>query len=119
SHLARTEHVASRPHRRLLGARQSRRARARPLRAARPRPGTALCLDRLLRSPRARQHREQDVRALERLRAALLPGGTLVLDNEESPFAWRVRRDWARAPRARSRCNTASMLSTTPIVAYT
>lgn len=35
--------------------------------------------------------REQDVRGLERLHDALLPGGTLVLDNEESPFDPRVR----------------------------
>lgn len=35
--------------------------------------------------------REQDVQAIERLHDALLPGGTLVLDNEESPFRWRVR----------------------------
>jgi hypothetical protein len=37
--------------------------------------------------------REQDIKALERLHDALLPGGTLVLDNEEKPFDWRVR-DW-------------------------
>jgi SAM-dependent methyltransferase len=37
--------------------------------------------------------REQDICALERLHDALLPGGTLVLDNEEEPIAWRVR-DW-------------------------
>lgn len=37
--------------------------------------------------------REQDVRALERLHDPLLPGGTLVLDNDEQPFDWRVR-DW-------------------------
>ncbi|HZT94240.1 MAG TPA: class I SAM-dependent methyltransferase [Gaiellaceae bacterium] len=37
--------------------------------------------------------REQDTQALERLHDALLPGGTLVLDNEETPFTWRVR-DW-------------------------
>jgi SAM-dependent methyltransferase len=37
--------------------------------------------------------REQDVRALERLHGALLPGGTLVLDNDEQPFHWQVR-DW-------------------------
>ena len=37
--------------------------------------------------------REQDAAALKRLHDALLPGGTLVLDNEEKPFAWRVR-DW-------------------------
>ena len=35
--------------------------------------------------------REQDIRALSRLHDALLPGGTLVLDNEEKPFRWRVR----------------------------
>jgi SAM-dependent methyltransferase len=37
--------------------------------------------------------REEDIRALERLHDALLPGGTLVLDNEEAPFNWHVR-DW-------------------------
>jgi len=37
--------------------------------------------------------REQDVQALGRLHDALLPGGVLVLDNEESPATWRVR-DW-------------------------
>jgi SAM-dependent methyltransferase len=37
--------------------------------------------------------RAQDHEALRRLRAALEPGGTLVLDNEERPFRWRVR-DW-------------------------
>jgi SAM-dependent methyltransferase len=37
--------------------------------------------------------REQDIRALDRLHDALLPGGALVLDNEERPFSWRVR-DW-------------------------
>src|SRR3954451_1851249 len=38
--------------------------------------------------------REQDEEAVVRLRAALLPGGTLVLDNEESDWSrWRVR-DW-------------------------
>ena len=37
--------------------------------------------------------REQDVEGLARLHAALLPGGVLVLDNEESEFEWRVR-DW-------------------------
>ena len=36
---------------------------------------------------------EQDIHALERLHDALLPGGMLVLDNEEVPFRWRVR-DW-------------------------
>jgi SAM-dependent methyltransferase len=39
--------------------------------------------------------REQDIEALKRLHDALLPGGTLVLDNEESPFRWQVR-DWSR-----------------------
>jgi SAM-dependent methyltransferase len=38
--------------------------------------------------------REQDVRGLERLYDALVPGGTLVLDNEEKPFRWTVR-DWS------------------------
>jgi SAM-dependent methyltransferase len=37
--------------------------------------------------------REQDVRAVERLHAALLPNGTLVLANDEQPFIWQVR-DW-------------------------
>ena len=40
--------------------------------------------------------REQDVQALTRLHDALLPGGTLVLDNEEVPFNHRVR-DWGKA----------------------
>jgi len=35
--------------------------------------------------------REQDVEAIRRLHDALLPGGTLVLDNEEKPFRWQVR----------------------------
>ena len=35
--------------------------------------------------------REQDARAVERLHDALLPGGTLVLDNDEQPFRWQVR----------------------------
>lgn len=35
--------------------------------------------------------REQDIRGLERLHDALLPDGTLVLDNEERPFTWQVR----------------------------
>jgi SAM-dependent methyltransferase len=39
--------------------------------------------------------REQDVHALERLHDVLLPRGTLVLDNEEEPFNWRVR-DWGK-----------------------
>jgi len=38
--------------------------------------------------------REQDILALRELHDALLPGGTLVLDNEEKPFRWRVR-DWS------------------------
>ena len=38
--------------------------------------------------------REQDVEAIRRLHDALEPGGTLVLDNEEKPFRWRVR-DWS------------------------
>jgi SAM-dependent methyltransferase len=38
--------------------------------------------------------REQDVAALARLYDALLPGGVLVLDNEEREFRWRVR-DWS------------------------
>ena len=37
--------------------------------------------------------REQDIRAVKRLHDALLPGGTLVLDNDEQPFHWQVR-DW-------------------------
>jgi SAM-dependent methyltransferase len=37
--------------------------------------------------------REQDEQAIRRLHDALLPGGALVLDNEEKPFTWRVR-DW-------------------------
>jgi SAM-dependent methyltransferase len=37
--------------------------------------------------------REQDILAVERLYKALLPGGTLVLDNDEQPFRWRVR-EW-------------------------
>jgi hypothetical protein len=35
--------------------------------------------------------REQDIEGLRRLHDALLPGGTLVLDNEEKPFRWEVR----------------------------
>jgi SAM-dependent methyltransferase len=38
--------------------------------------------------------RGQDIEALHRLNDALLPGGTLVLDNEEQPFRWRVC-DWS------------------------
>ena len=37
--------------------------------------------------------RGEDIEAIRRLHDALLPGGTLVLDNEEKPFRWRVR-DW-------------------------
>ena len=37
--------------------------------------------------------REQDIRALKQLHDALLPSGTLVLDNDEQPFRWQVR-DW-------------------------
>src|SRR4029077_18622775 len=37
--------------------------------------------------------RAQDVEGLGRLHDALLPGGVLVLDNEEREFRWRVR-DW-------------------------
>jgi hypothetical protein len=37
--------------------------------------------------------REQDIRAVKRLHDALLPGGTLVLDNDEQPFRWKVR-EW-------------------------
>jgi SAM-dependent methyltransferase len=40
--------------------------------------------------------REQDIQAIERLHDALMPGGILVLDNEESPFHWRVR-DWGKS----------------------
>lgn len=39
--------------------------------------------------------RDQDVRSLVRLHDALVPGGTLVLDNEERPFD-RVVRDWSK-----------------------
>jgi SAM-dependent methyltransferase len=35
--------------------------------------------------------RAQDEQAVVRLHDALLPGGTLVLDNEEKPFRWLVR----------------------------
>ena len=38
--------------------------------------------------------REQDIAGLARLHDALLPGGVLVLDNEEGEFRWRVR-DWS------------------------
>jgi SAM-dependent methyltransferase len=37
--------------------------------------------------------REHDTQAIARLHDALLPGGTLVLDNDERPFDWQVR-DW-------------------------
>lgn len=37
--------------------------------------------------------RAQDVEAVRRLHDALLPDGTLVLVNDETPFDWRVR-DW-------------------------
>ena len=37
--------------------------------------------------------RDQDIQALKQLYDSLLPGGTLVLDNEEKPFEWAVR-DW-------------------------
>lgn len=37
--------------------------------------------------------RDQDIEAIRRLYDALLPGGALVLVNEEVPFEWRVR-DW-------------------------
>jgi hypothetical protein len=40
--------------------------------------------------------REQDIDALKQLHDALLPAGTLVLDNEEKPFRWRVR-DWGKS----------------------
>jgi SAM-dependent methyltransferase len=38
--------------------------------------------------------REQDAEAVRRLHAALEPGGTLILDNEERPREWRIR-DWS------------------------
>lgn len=37
--------------------------------------------------------REQDIRGIKQLHDALLPGGRLVLDNDEQPFRWQVR-DW-------------------------
>jgi SAM-dependent methyltransferase len=37
--------------------------------------------------------RKQDIQAIRQLHDALLPGGALVLVNEEAPFRWRVR-DW-------------------------
>jgi len=37
--------------------------------------------------------RGQDIVAVRRLHDALLPGGILVLDNDEQPFRWQVR-DW-------------------------
>lgn len=42
--------------------------------------------------------RAQDEQTLGRLHDALLPGGTLVLDNEEKPFNWRVRSWSSPAP---------------------
>jgi SAM-dependent methyltransferase len=39
--------------------------------------------------------REQDEQAVGRLHDALLPGGTLVLDNEESPWSRYRVRDWS------------------------
>ena len=44
--------------------------------------------------------REQDIEAVRRLHDALLPGGTLVLDNEEKPFRWQVRdfNEWHEQP---------------------
>jgi SAM-dependent methyltransferase len=62
--------------------------------------------------------REQDVQAIERLYDALLPGGTLVLDNEERPFRWRVR-GWNDRPKERSRCAAASTRSTRTTAAST
>jgi SAM-dependent methyltransferase len=50
--------------------------------------------------------REQDVEALRRLYDALEPGGTLVLDNEEKPRAWKIR-DW---PQGADRKTTADGL---------
>ena len=35
--------------------------------------------------------RAQDMEAVQKLYDALLPGGTLVLDNEEKPFTWQER----------------------------
>jgi SAM-dependent methyltransferase len=40
----------------------------------------------------------QDELAIARLHDALLPGGTLVLDNEESPWSRRRVRDWPSEP---------------------
>jgi SAM-dependent methyltransferase len=37
--------------------------------------------------------RDEDIQALQRLHDVLLPGGVLVLVNDETPFEWRVR-DW-------------------------
>ena len=37
--------------------------------------------------------RKQDIQAIQRLHDALMPGGVLVLVNEETPFRWR-ERDW-------------------------
>jgi len=41
--------------------------------------------------------RAQDTEAVRRLHDALEPRGTLVLDNEESPWHWRPR-DWSHEP---------------------
>jgi SAM-dependent methyltransferase len=41
--------------------------------------------------------RAQDTEAVRRLHDALEPPGTLVLDNEESPWHWRPR-DWSHEP---------------------
>jgi SAM-dependent methyltransferase len=45
--------------------------------------------------------REQDEQSVARLHDALLPGGTLVLDNEEQPWTWKPR-DWSREPDRRT-----------------
>jgi SAM-dependent methyltransferase len=45
--------------------------------------------------------RAEDEEALRRLHDALLPGGTLILDNEEREWAWRVR-DWSPEPDRRT-----------------
>ena len=39
--------------------------------------------------------RGQDIQAIQRLHDTLVADGTLVLDNEEKPFRWRVR-DWSK-----------------------
>ena len=75
--------------------------------ARRRAPGAALWVSRLHELDPPRQYgtivvcgvfglgstREQDEQAIARLHDALLPGGRLILDNEEKPFRWRVR-DW-------------------------